>query len=184
MCRKPAIILFMLTGYAWQHAGAQLAGSSPFDAAPVGKQVPGIIECGENYEGNEAYDVKITVAELVRGEKRVRKVLSGIPTPADGKDYVLTRIKFEYIARGRPGNCVHTVKVNHFTALAMSGEVYSRPSLTIPGPELVGPVKTGEIREGWIAFLVATDDPEPLMTFSVDDSGAVQHGGKLWFQLY
>ena len=43
---------------------------------------------------------------------------------------------------------------------------------------------SGDTLDGWLAFEVTKDDKTPLMTFSVDDAGAVQHGGKLWFRLY
>lgn len=176
------IVFILIT--VWNDSVVHAAGSSPFDAAPVGKTVSGIIECGDNYEGNEAYDVNITLTGFVRGKKEIRKILSDTTPAAAGNEYVLAKIKFEYIARGRPGDCVHTVKVTHFTPLAISGVIYKIAPLTLPGSEFEGPVSSGEVREGWAAFQVAADDAKPLMTFSVDDSGAVQHGGKLWFQLY
>ena len=166
---------------------AQAAGSSPLDAGAVGKTIAGIIECGQGYTSHELYDVKISVHELYRGEQawqRLKQASSSNQPPASGYDYILARIKFEYEARGRPGNCVHNVRRSHYTALSMEDDIYPVPTVTVPQPALSGPLHAGQSIDGWIAFEVASKDQKPLMTFSVDDAGAVQHGGKLWFKLY
>ena len=163
------------------------SGGSPSDAAVVGESVSGIIECGEGYTSHELYDTKITLLEFLRAEKAWREISNrngANQPPAAGYDYVLARIRFEYDARGRPGNCVHTVRKSHFSALSRNGDSYPNPEVTVPQPELSGPLKSGDSITGWIALQVAREDTTPLMTFSVDDAGAVQHGGKLWFKLH
>jgi len=178
------IFIMAITGLG---TSVQAAGTSPSDAGSEGVIVTGIIECGEGYTSHELYDVKITLQEINRGEsawQRLKAVTKDNQPPQQGYDYVLARVKFEYEARGRPGNCVHTVKRSHFTALSMQGEIYPVPEVTVPKPALSGPMHSGETLEGWLAFEVTKDDKIPLMTFSVDDAGAEQHGGKLWFQLY
>ena len=167
-----------------QIACAQMPGSSPFDAAPPGKTLQGIMDCGSNYEGNEAYDIKVTVLQTARGDKAVKAIVSqDLPPPADGTEYLLARIRFEYNARGRPGDCVHTVKPAHFTALSINGSKYVIPEFSLAVPGMTGPVKSGEMVEGWVIYEVDVQDREPLMTFSVTD-GSVAHGGELWFRLY
>ena len=163
------------------------SGSSPSDAGAVGEEVSGIIECGEGYTSHELYDTKITLLEITRGEDAwqiISKQDGANKPPAEGYDYILARIRFEYYARGRPGDCVHTVSRSQFTALSKNGDIYPNPELTVPQPELSGPLKSGESITGWIVFQAAHDDATPLMTFSVSDGGAVQHGGKLWFKIY
>jgi hypothetical protein len=163
------------------------AGTTPSDAAVVGQAAPGIIECGTGYTSHELYDTKITVLEMSRGENAwssLSKLDRGNRPPPAGYDYILARIKFEYNARGRPGDCVHTVNRKNFTALSSDGLTYPNPELSVPEPALSGPLKSGESITGWIAFQVAHEDTTPLMTFSIDEDGAVQHGGKLWFKLY
>ena len=179
--------LMLIAAIAGLSASVQAAGRSPSDAGGEGVTVAGIIECGEGYTSHELYDVKITIQEVVRGEnawKRLKTLSKDNRPPQRGYDYVLARVKFEYEARGRPGNCVHTVKRSHFTALSMQGEIYPVPEITVPEPALSGPMHSGDTLDGWLAFEVTKDDKTPLMTFSVDDAGAVQHGGKLWFRLY
>ena len=163
------------------------AGVTPSDAAAIGRKVSGIIECGTGYTSHELYDTKITLLEMSRGENawsKLSKQDRANRPPAAGYDYILARIKFEYYARGRPGDCVHTVNRRNFTALSRDGQVYPNPALSVPQPALSGPLKSGESITGWIAFQAAHEDTTPLMSFSVDEDGAVQHGGKLWFKLY
>lgn len=179
--------IILIAGITGLGLTAQAAGRSPSDAGSQGVTIAGIIECGEGYTSHELYDVKITLQELERGEQAWHLIKAAGKTnqpPQQGYDYVLARVKFDYEARGRPGNCVHTVKRSHFTALSMQGEIYPVPEVTVPQPALSGPMHSGETLDGWLAFEVATDDKTPLMTFSVDDAGAVQHGGKLWFKLF
>jgi len=178
------ILIAAIAGYG---AFAQAAGRSPSDAGGEGVTIAGIIECGEGYTSHELYDVKITLQEVLRGDpawQRLQDVNKDNVPSAEGYDYVLARVKFAYEARGRPGDCIHTVKRSHFTALSMQGEIYPVPDVSVPQPPLSGPLHSGESIDGWIAFAVAKDDKTPLMTFSVDDAGAVQHGGKLWFKLF
>ncbi|MBF8269610.1 MAG: hypothetical protein HW386_1319 [Gammaproteobacteria bacterium] len=160
------------------------AGTSPSDAAAPGTVVAGIVECGDGYTSHELYDVKLTLLELLRGEAAGQRLAGATPAPGVGQEYILVRIKFEYYARGRPGDCEHAVKPEHFTAWSSNGTAYTAPTVAMPEPSLRGLLHSEQSLEGWIAVQVAPDDAKPLLTFSVDDTGAVQHGGKLWFQLY
>ena len=167
-------------------ASAQAPGSSPSLAAPAGETLTGIIECGEGYTSHELYDMKITLLEVVRGEeawKRLKQA-SDSNKPADaGNEYLLARIRFEYYARGNPGLCVHEVLPAQFTAYTSKGEDYQPVSVVLPKPEMHKALKSGESLEGWVAFMVAKQDKTPLMSYSADAGGAVQHGGDRWFQL-
>ena len=179
--------LILIAGIAGYSAFALAAGRSPSDAGGEGVTIAGIIECGQGYTSHELYDVKITLQEVERGAKawQLLQAASKDNRPPQAQyDYVLVRVKFEYEARGRPGDCVHTLKRSHYTALSSQAEIYPTPDVTVPEPALSGPIHSGETRDGWLAFEVARTDAKPLMTFSVDDSGAVQHAGKLWFKLF
>lgn len=44
-------------------------------------------------------------------------------------------------------------------------------------------MKSGDTTEGWLAFLVPETDRAPLLSFSADRGGAVQHGEPKWFLL-
>ena len=165
---------------------AQAPGSAPSLAAPSGITLTGIIECGEGYTSHELYDMKITLLEVIRGEeawKRV-KLASDSNKPADpDSEYILARIRFEYFARGTPGLCVHQVVPEQFTAYSANGEDYRPAPVVLPKPEMRKGLKSGESLEGWVAFMVAQKDKTPLMSYSADAGGAVQHGGDKWFLL-
>jgi hypothetical protein len=156
-------------------------GRSPSSSAPVGTSVVTMIECGEGYTSNELYDVTITVTEIVRGEK-ASSLVGGAPKA--GSEYILAHMRVEYLARGLPGKCSHELKLEQFTAFSADGREYKAPSVPVPKPALGGNLHSGKSMEGWAAFSVAQDDRRPLMTFTADPTGAAQHGGNIWFQLY
>jgi hypothetical protein len=167
-------------------ASAQTPGSSPSHAAPSGVTLTGIIECGEGYTSHELYDMKITLLEVIRGEeawKRIKEA-SASNKPADpGSEYILAKVRFEYSARGTPGLCVHQIVPEQFTAYSANGEDYSPAHVVLPKPEMRKELKSGDSWEGWVAFMVAKEDKSPLMLYSANPGGAVQHGGEKWFLL-
>jgi len=181
---KIFVVLFSAISLMAGTVGVRAAGNSPSDAAVPGTVVAGIIECGEGYTSHELYDVKLALLELVRGDPAWRRIAATAPAPGMGQEYILARLRFEYYARGKPGDCEHTLTPSQFTALTAAGAPSSAPTLAIPEPGLAGVLHSEQVREGWIAVQVARDAVKPLLTFSVDEAGAVQHGGRLWFQLY
>jgi hypothetical protein len=161
-------------------------GTSPSAGAPVGTLVAGIIECGEGYTSHELYDMKITVLQVLRGEeawKRIKEAASSNKPAASGLEYILARVKFEYQARAIPGKCVHPLVPEQFTAYSASGEGYKPAEVVPPKPEMRKNLKSGDSLEGWLVFAVAKEDRSPLMTFTADAGGAVQHGEPKWFLL-
>ena len=167
-------------------SSAQEVGSSPSVPAPAGTAIAGIIECGEGYTSHELYDAKITLLEVIRGDeawKLLRQAGSANKPAEPGTEYVLVRIKFEYFARGVPGLCIHQVLPEQFTAYSANGEDYKAVSALPPKPELRKELKSGESVEGWLVFAVSKNDQAPLVSYSADAGGAVQHGGSKWFLL-
>jgi hypothetical protein len=166
-------------------ASAQ-TGSGPSDPAPVGTVVTGIIECGEGYTSHELYDMKITLIEVLRGEKAWKRIQEAGNTqkPTEPEtEYLLARVRYEFYARGNPGTCVHQLVPDEFAAYNKNGEDYKAASVSPPKPELRKSLKSGESFEGWVAFSVAKEDSAPLMLYSADTGGAVEHGGGKWFLL-
>jgi hypothetical protein len=167
-------------------AFAQAQGSSPSDPAPAGITVSGIIECGEGYTSHELYDMKITLLEVIRGEqawKRLQEAGSSNRQPEAGTEYLLARIRYEYFARGVPGTCIHPLAPEEFTAYSKNGEDYKAVSVAPPKPELRKGLKSGDSLEGWLVFAVSKEDKAPLLLYSADSGGAVEHGGGKWFLL-
>ncbi len=167
-------------------AWTQSPGSSPSAPAPMGTTVVGIVECGQGYTSHELYDMKITLLEVIRGEtawKRIQEAGASNRPAASGTEYILARVKFEYYARGAPGLCIHKLLPDQFTAYTANGEDYRVASVVPPMPELRKELKSGESADGWLVFAVAKEDKAPLMHYSADAGGAVQHGGGKWFLL-
>jgi hypothetical protein len=167
-------------------ATAQTPGSSPSLAVPAGETLDGIIECGEGYTSHELYDLKMTLLEVIRGEKaweRIKEASASNKPAESDSEYILARIRFEYFARGTPGRCVHHVVPEQFIAYSADGEDYKTALVVLPKPEMRKGLKSGESLEGWVAFIVAQKDKAPLMSYSADAGGAVQHGGGKWFLL-
>ena len=180
----PAILL-IIAG-ALPAASAQTPGSSPSSPALPGITVAGIVECGQGYTSHELYDMKITLLEVIRGEeawKRIKDAGNSNKPPAPDKEYILARIRFEYYARGTPGLCIHQLDPDQFVAYSANGDDYKAASVVPPKPNMRKELKSGESHEGWIVFEVAKEDKEPLMNYSADAGGAVQHGGGKWFLL-
>jgi len=181
------IAVVLLLGITIGAEAARAQGQSPSEAAPAGILVDGIIECGSGYSSHELYDAKITLVEFLRGDQaweRIQEADKSNQPPKPGFQYILARIKFTYLARGAPGDCTQELRGRQFVALASNGKKYDSPELKLPKPELGGTLRAGETLEGWVAFSVPTEDEKPLMTFRVDETGAVQHGGDMWFRLY
>jgi hypothetical protein len=162
-------------------------GHSPHSPIPVGVPIVAMIECGEGYTSLELYDVKITLLEIVRGEKawkRIKEASMSNGLPNVGFEYILGRIKFEFFKRGFPGDKNYELRGSQFTAFSINGKEYKTPPIVQPKPELSGRLRSGDSLVGWVTFQVAIDDNKPLMTFTVKSGGAVEHGGDVWFQLY
>jgi len=165
---------------------AQTPGSSPSKPASTGKTVAGIVECGEGYTSHELYDIKITLLEVIRGKAAWKRIQAADPSnkpAADNMDYILARVRFEYDARGTPGLCISPLVPNDFTAYSAQGGRYQAASVVPPKPELRKNLKSGDSFEGWLVFEVASKDAAPLMLYSPETGGAVQHAGGKWFSL-
>jgi len=162
-------------------------GSSPFEPAPVGKKLSGIIECGRGYTTHELYNMKITLLEVIRGDnawKRLQETSDTNKPAGSGFEYLLARIKFEYYARGKPGLCIHKLTPKQFITCSAEGEDYPAADVILPKPAMQRDLSSGDYTEGWIALLVPIKDEKPLLYYSADAGKAVLHGGNIWFKLY
>jgi hypothetical protein len=173
------LIMFACTEKTARTPGkGQISDSSVKGATPIGTTASAIVELGDMYRSPETYDVRITVLEVRRGEKSadlIKKAsLSNAPA-RNGLEYVLARIRFEYSARGAPGDKMWSLGGKQFHAFSGDGKPYKIPLIVLPEPELAGMLRSGDSRQGWIVFEVAKQDKKPLMIFDP---------GNVWFQLY
>jgi hypothetical protein len=162
-------------------------GFSPLNPAPIGMQLETVIECGFGYRPHEKYNVKVTLLEAVRGDKawqRIKAVSASNQPPQRGFEYILARIKFEYSARGAPGDCIHELRSEEFTAFSGKGIEYENPLVVPPQPELNAKLRSGESFEGWLVFQTSPSEDTALLRFMASVGRAVEQGGQIWFRLY
>jgi hypothetical protein len=179
------IVLFCLAVPGMPACSDRTAGTtgpapdSPvISATPIGVAVSAIVEVGDMYRSPEIYDTGITVLEVARGEEAegLIKNASESNAPAqNGFEYVLARVRFEFSARGAPGDKTWNLSGQQFHAFSVDGARYGIPSIVLPDPELAGELRAGDSREGWVAFEVSEQDKQPLMLFDQ---------GNVWFKLY
>jgi hypothetical protein len=164
-----------------------LLGYSPKSPAIIGATLEDNILFAIGYMHNEMYNVKITLLEVVRGEKawgRIKAAGASNKPPDTGFEYILAHVKFEFLATDLPGNLSHTLKGEQFVAYSANGKQYGATSVIPPKPELSGTLYSGDSAEGWVVLQVPQDDSKPLMTFCVNPGGAFEQSGHMWFQLY
>jgi hypothetical protein len=182
-----ALVLLSFLMAPFQPAPAAQSGVA-MDAHPVGEPVTEIIEFGDPYLGSELYDAKITVLEVVRGEKAwgLVKQASASNQPAKpGLEYLLARVRFEFSARTLPAHYGYHLNETQFTVTAPASQQFEAPILAVaPKPSLSGTLRPGDRLEGWLVFLLPQKVSQPVMVFR-EDVGTVSYtGASTFFQLY
>jgi len=154
------------------------AGFSSADAASIGTTVPTMVELSDMYVSPETYDLKVTVAEIVRGEKAgefLKKAgASKEQTHADS-EYILARVRFGYSARGAPGDKAWEFSGEQFSAFSEDGKPFGSPSIVASQSGLTPSLRSGDTLDCWLAFVVTKSERKPIMAFNP---------GGAWFRLY
>jgi hypothetical protein len=130
----------------------------------------------------KTYSVKITLLEIIRGEEawtRIQEANMFNAAPDQGYEYILVKIRFEYIS-GPTADTAYTVSKVYFDVISEKGAEYPVVSVVPPTPNLDTTLYPGASNEGWAGYLVATNDIHPLMTFGRNYDGT----GGIWFKLY
>ena len=171
-------------------ASALVAAPSFADTAqPLGRTLTTIITFGDQYNGgDELYDAKITVIQVVRGEKawqKLKAISTSNPVPKSGFEYLLARIHFDFSARASPSHYNYTLDESQFSATNADGTAYAPARVTQqPIPNLNGTIKSGNSLEGWVTFVVPKKDRKPLMLFRANVGSVFHEGGGSFFKLY
>jgi hypothetical protein len=162
--------------------------NTPTNPADVKMPVRSMIELGSVY--TNIYDITITVLETARGNAAMERLKAASPdvkAPANGFEYVLARVKFDFKGRNVSDNLPFDLGDEPLQWIALSGldlTEYGRAPVTVPKPALVGRVKPGNSMEGWVAFAVLQKDGKPVMVFDPDTGGATGRGKTVFFKLY
>jgi hypothetical protein len=182
-----AVVLFFLAALSMTACSNRTTGttatgtdsdSSVTGAMPTGVTASAIVELSDMYRSPEIYDAKITVLEILRGEEAADLIDNAGDSNAparSGFEYLLAHIRFEFFARGAPGDKTWNLSAKQFHAFSRNGTRYATPSIVPPEPELAGELRPGDSQQGWIVFEVTKQDRKPLMIFDQ---------GNVWFQLY
>jgi hypothetical protein len=170
-------------------ANAIAATSFADQAQPLGRTLSTIIIFGDQYDGgDELYDAKITVVQVVRGEKAwemLKAISTSNPPPKAGFEYLVARVRFEFSARTSPSHYNYTIDETQFTAMKADGTAYAAASIAEePMPDLQGTLKPGNSLEGWITLVVPRSDRQPLMLFRANVGSVIHEGGGSLFKLY
>ena len=172
-------------------AAANVIAANSFadQAQPLGRALSTIIIFGDQYDGgDELYDAKITVVQVVRGEKAwemLKAISTSNPPPKAGFEYLLARVRFEFSARTSPSHYNYTIDETQFTAMKGDGTAYAAADIAEqPVPDLQGTLKPGDSLEGWITLAVPRADHQPLMLFRADVGSVIHEGGGSLFKLY
>ena len=170
---------------------AQTRPSRPVSsgAAAAGTPLRTIIIFGDQYNGgDELYDVRITVEQVVRGEKAwqlVKNAGDSNKPPSPGLEYLLARVRFEFAARTNSEHYSYTLDPAQFTAMSADDKPYVSPALAEPlKPPLHATLRSGDSAVGWVAFLVPRGDHTPLMLFREDVGNLSHQGSGSIFKLY
>ena len=181
LLRSLPIILLLLTPAVFAQINSY---SSP---AARGEPVKSIVQIGPMNTNN--YDVTITLLQTVRGKQAMQMLQQADPDskpPKAGFEYVLARVRFQLQGRAVSDIGAFVLGDSPFQWVAYSADFdqYDNVAVTPPEPALRGPVKSGETKEGWLAFAVEQKEKQPIMTFDPSSGGATGRGNILFFKLY
>jgi hypothetical protein len=180
------VLLTLMAAASLQPAIAQ--DNSSANPATIGSPVRSMVELGSVY--TNIYDITITVLETVRGKEAMDRLKAAGPenkAPAEGFEYVLARIKFEFKGRAVSDTIPFDLGNAPLQWVALTGKdltEYGKVAVKVPAPALAGMVKPGQAVEGWVAFAVDQKDSKPVMVFDPDTGGATGRGRTLFFKLY
>jgi hypothetical protein len=182
----PVMIVFVATAAASIYPVFAQDNSSSNPAA-IGSRVRSMVEFGSVY--TNIYDIAVTVLETARGKEamdRLKAASLNNGAPAEGFEYVLARIKFEFKGRAVTDTLNFDLGDEPLQWVALSADLTEYPivSVSAPKPALVGRIQPGDTMEGWVAFAVSQKDSKPVMVFDPDTGGATGRGRTLFFKLY
>ena len=151
--------------------GAAVAGSTR-DAVPIGEVVA--VKFQVIAEGPTEYGIpviiqaRLSVLEILRGTPAWERLQTADPAnepPAAGFEYLLVRVQISSEGSGAM-RIPYEVRAEHFRIFDAASQPYPTPIVRLPEPALIGAkVYPNDVREGWLAFQIASNDRRPEMFF-------------------
>ncbi len=111
---------------------------------------------------------------------KLKEAFSYNNDPKPGFEYILTRVRFDYLNGPDADTKYHLNSAVHLTGVSSAGKDYEYVILTTPEPRLDAELYPGASTEGWAVYQVAVDDAKPLLAFDRDYKGK----GGVWLKLY
>lgn len=185
---KNRIVVLWLTALLVQAAAAQ-EGRAAREPYPPGVAAVTMITFGDAYATPiEIYDARITVIEVLRGKaawERLRSETAAAKPAPGGLEYALARIRFEFSARGKPGDKSYALSGDQFIAFSSDRTTQYPPApAPLPALGLDRTLHSGEAAEGWAVLLVDRREQNPLMAFRADVRLLSHTGTGPFFRLY
>lgn len=127
-----------------------------------------------------SYTATVEIIDAFRGDvawAKIREANRYNSAPTSSREYILAgiRITIDSVSTDR----AISVSKYDFTAFDSQNAEYERVSTVNPKPNLSGDIYAGGTLEGWVSFVVDTDDEAPKIVYGADSNGS----GGIWFSL-
>lgn len=160
----------------------KVSASTPTTSYSYSKPAPiGTMQTLSRADILQTYTVETKVTQTVRGTEAWSMVeaanMFNEPAP-EGYEYLLAKIylKVNNIDAGQQFNLYE----QSYTLVSSTGKDYDSSFVVSPSPSIDAELYEGASNEGWVVFIVKTDDTTPKIAFERDYDGS----GGLWFKAY
>lgn len=137
----------------------------------------------KNLLDNSSYSAEITAEQIIRGQQAwsmIKNANMFNQAPKNGYEYLLAKINFKLLDI-TDNKALNLFGIVDFKLVSQNGREYDDfYSLVEPSPDLSAKLYKGASSEGWVAFLVRTDDLKPIITYKVNYDGS----GGVWIKAY
>lgn len=148
---------------------------SRINPAPIGTKQQVTVK---QYWGS--YTATVEIIDAFRGDiawAKIRESNKYNSAPTASREYILAaiRITIDSVSTDR----AISISKYDFTAFDSQNAEYELVSTVNPKPNLSGDIYAGGTLEGWVSFVVDTDDETPKVVYGADSNGS----GGIWFSL-
>ncbi len=156
--------------------GTTSVGLSRSNPAPVGTSVK-----FAKKDIFDDYEVALSVDQVIRGDEAWTMILAANAyndAPIEGHEYILVKLTAT-VNKNAKADATLGISGHSFTVVSTSGKDYDFTSVVEPDPVFDSQLYVGASNTGWAAFLVKTDDVNPLLAYGRSYDGT----GGAWFKI-
>jgi hypothetical protein len=182
---KDSVYIETDIGYDPRYTGVRKEVATPI--APLQKSVAVNVDNKKLFDldksATEAFSATVTIVEVLRGAEAADLVKNAYvhnPSAGMGKEFVLAWVRAKITDSKNKNNVVLSDIRMNMRCYSGDGDAYVVANPTNINPINEQPKSVGDTVEGWIAFAVDRNDPEPRVRIGKmeDDSDYA------WFALY